>query len=64
MRVSCAVAFLVLEHKVWGTWALVVAAHRLSCPVACGILVPRLAIPLSPALASRFSLTTGPPGKS
>ena len=38
--------------------------HELSCPVACGILVPQLRLePLSPALQGRF-LTTGPPGKS
>ena len=38
--------------------------HRLSCPAACGILVPWPGIePTSPALQSRF-LTTGPPGKS
>ena len=35
-----------------------------SCPVACGILVPRPGIePTSPALEGRF-LITGPPGKS
>ena len=50
-------------------WALkhvgsVVAVHGLSCPAACGILVPRPGIkPPSPALEGRF-LTTGPPGKS
>ena len=38
--------------------------HGLSCPAACGILVPRPGIePMSPALEGRF-LTTGPPGKS
>ena len=42
----------------------VVAAHRVSCSAACGILVPRPGIePESPALQDRF-LTTGPPGKS
>ena len=42
----------------------VVAACRLSCPTACGILVPRPGIePASPALEGGF-LTTGPPGKS
>ena len=52
-----------------GMWALehvgsVVAAHRLSCPTACGILVPPPGIePASPALEGGF-LTTGPPGKS
>ena len=38
----------------------VVAAHGLSCPVACGILVPRPGIePVSPALEGGF-FTTGP----
>ena len=42
----------------------VVVAHGLSCPAACGILVPRLGIePTSPALEGGF-FTTGPPGKS
>ena len=36
----------------------------LSCPAACGILVPRPGIkPESPALEGGF-FTTGPPGKS
>ena len=43
---------------------VLVAARGLSCPAACGILVPRPGIePASPALAGGF-LTTGPPGKS
>ena len=42
----------------------VVAAHGLSCPTACGILVPRPGIkPMSPTLEGGFS-TTGPPRKS
>ena len=42
----------------------VVVACRLSCPVACGTLVPQPGIePTSPALEGGF-LTTGPPGKS
>ena len=42
----------------------VVAACRLSCPTARGILVPQPGIePASPALEGGF-LTTGPPGKS
>ena len=42
----------------------VVAAHGLSCPSACGVLVPLPGIQPSPtALEGRF-LTTGPPGKS
>ena len=48
-----------LEHE-----GSVVVACKLSCPVACGILVPGPGIePVSPALEGRF-LTTGPPGKS
>ena len=52
-----------------GTWVpecvgSVVAARGLSCPAACGILVPCPGIePPSPALEGRF-LTSGPPGKS
>ena len=39
-------------------------AHRLNCPAACGILVPRPGIELvSPVLQDRSS-TTGPPRKS
>ena len=42
----------------------VVAACGLSCPTACGILVPQPGIePASRALEGGF-LTTGPPGKS
>ena len=38
--------------------------HGLSCPKACGILIPGPGIePVSPALVGGF-LTTGPPGKS
>ena len=40
-----------------------VLAHGLSCPVACGILVPRPQNKLTlPALQGRF-VTSGPPGK-
>ena len=57
------VAFLVAEHRLYYTGS-VVAAHRLSCPKACGILVPRRGIkPMSSALAGGF-LTPGPPGNS
>ena len=60
-----------VDSIVCGTWALslrrassVVVAHALSCPVACGILVPRPGIkPTSPALESGF-FTTGLPGRS
>ena len=52
-----------------GTWApgclgSVVVAYGLSCPSACGILVPQPGIELmSPALEGEF-FTTGPWGKS
>ena len=56
---------------IWLCLVLVVACgislavvHRLSCPVACRILVARPGIELaSPALQGEF-LTTGPPGES
>ena len=32
-----AVTSLVSEHRLWGTWASVVVAYRLSCPMARGI---------------------------
>ena len=32
-----AVASLIMEHGLYGTQALVVAEHRLSCSTACGI---------------------------
>ena len=42
----------------------VVVLCRLSCPVACGILLPQPGVELEfPALEDRF-LTKGPPGKS
>ena len=42
----------------------VVVVHGLSCPTACGILIPCPGIePLSPALEGGF-FTTGLPGKS
>ena len=40
--------------------AQAVVVHRLSCPTACGILIPQSGVEyMSPALAGRF-LTTGP----
>ena len=53
----------------YGAWALectgsLVAGYSLSCPTACGILVPLPRIePASPALEGEF-LTTEPSGKS
>ena len=47
-----------------GYWASVVMVHRLSCPAACGILVPGPGMEsVSLALAGEF-LTTGPAGGS
>ena len=47
-----------------GTQASLVVAHRLSCPMACGILVPQSGLkPLSLGLEGGF-LTIGRPGKS
>ena len=49
--------------SVVASWALQFQ-HELSCPEACGILVPQPGIePASPALEGQF-LTYGPPGKS
>ena len=47
-----------------GRVASVAVVFRLSCPTACGILVPGPGIgPTLPALEGRFP-TTRPPGKS
>ena len=59
-----AVASLVAEHRLWGTWASVLMVHSLSCPKAGGILVSGSGIePMFPELAGGV-LTTGPPQKS
>ena len=48
----------------WGHSGSLLEACGLSCPAACGILVPRPGIePASPALEGGF-FTNGPPGKS
>ena len=57
-----------LQHSTWARSlrhaSSIVVACRLSCPTACGILVPWPGIePASPALEVRF-FTTGPPGRS
>ena len=49
-----------ISFRIWGSQSLelwlVVAGHRLSCPEACGVLVPQPGLePVSPALAGRFS---------
>ena len=41
----------------------VAMAHRLNCPVACGIFLDQGSEPVSPALACRI-FATGPPEKS
>ena len=57
--VVCGTQALSLRHA-----SSVVVARRLTCPAACGILVPRPGSePASPALEGGF-FTTGPPGKS
>ena len=57
--VVCGMRGLLLRHT-----SSVVVARGLSCPTACGILVPQPGIePTSPALEGRF-FTTGSPGKS
>ena len=42
----------------------VVVVQGLSCPVACGVLVPRPGIKLTFLTLGDRLLTTGPPGKS
>ena len=72
-RLLILVASLIVEHRLWGMWALVLAAvklssvgsvvmvHGLTCPAACGNLPGPGIKPVSPALAGRF-LTSGAPG--
>ena len=58
-----AMASFMVEHGLQGTQALIVAIFRLSCPKACGILVPEPRIePVWPTSAGGF-LAPGP-GKS
>ena len=61
-------AWALSSWRVGSSWQCagfsLVVVHGLSCPVACGIPVPRPGIePTSPALEGGL-LTTGPPGKS
>ena len=57
-HLSCGTRGLFLRHE--GSPAVVC---RLSCPLACGLLVSQTSIkPASPALGGGF-LPTGPPGK-
>ena len=42
----------------------VVVARKLSCPAACGILIPQPEIEPAPTALQGGFLTTGPPGKS
>ena len=56
--------FSCCEAQVLGHTGAVLVVHGLSCPAACGILLPAPGIePMSPALSGGF-LTTQPPGKS
>ena len=64
-KLNCQDFFFIWLHwvSVVACVGSVIAAHRLRCPVACGILVPKPRIkPMSPTFKGRF-LTTGPPGK-
>ena len=59
LGLSCEIQALSLLHV-----RSLVVAYGLSCPAACGILVPLLGIkPVSPALEGEL-LTTGPSGKT
>ena len=61
---GCIVSTFSMGDCLLGSQFSLVVAHKLGCPMAGGILVPRLGIkPMSPALEGRF-LTTGPPRKS
>ena len=61
---GCIVSTFSMGDCLLGSQFSLVVTHRLGCPMAGGILVPRLGIkPMSPALEGRF-LTTGPPGTS
>ena len=55
---------LVGVHRLLIAMSSLVAEHRLSCPWAYGIFLVQGSILMSPALAGRFFLTPGPPGKS
>ena len=56
--------FSCCEAQVLGHTGAILVVHGLSCPAACGILLPAPGIePMSPALSGGF-LTTRPPGKS
>ena len=65
LSLRCSLQWILLLQLVGSrARASIVVAHRFSCPVSCGILVPNPGIePMSPALAGGF-LTTEPPGKS
>ena len=45
----------------WSMWGSVVAGGRLSCPKACGILVPPGIEPMSAALQGGFLITREAP---
>ena len=70
LGLNCSMQVLLIAERGLGYTGSAVAVlgfplvlHGLSCPAACGILVPRPWIePTSPALEAGF-LTTGPPGK-
>ena len=68
MQLLIVVASLVEEHRLYGEWALVVAAcvaaHGLCCPAACGSFLDQGVNPCPlHSLVSNWILTNGPPGK-
>ena len=62
-RPLIAVASLAVERGLSGLWASLVAAHGLSCFMACGILSDQGLNHIPPSLAGKF-FTTELPGKS
>ena len=61
-RLLMVAASLVAEHGLWGSWASVVAVHRLRFPSGMWDLPASGTESLSPVLAGRFFITE-PPGK-
>ena len=63
-RLLVAVASLIADHRLHRVQASEVEAHDLSCPAACGILVPGLGVEPASCAMERWFSTTGLPGKS
>ena len=62
LRLESTRTSVVATDGLHGTGSVVVA-HRLSCPVTCGIFLDQGLEPVSPALSGRI-FATGPPEKS